>query len=102
LRAQDLHARSTLHTYTYWGKQKRDHQQLSPVCHQVSTGGHREFLMLSAESVVLGDVPLIEFFVVVVHGQVRPQLHPLLRPLLPVCPSVVQPNSTFAIQQKRN
>jgi hypothetical protein len=44
------------------------------------------------ESVVLRHAPVPWL---VIHGHVRPQPIPLLRPLLGVLPSVVQPNSTF-------
>lgn len=37
----------------------------------------------------------------VVHGHVRPQPIPLLRPLLGVLPSVMQPDSTLPIQKEK-
>lgn len=50
------------------------------------------------ESVVLGHAAVPWS---VVHGHVRPQLIPLLRPLLRVLPSVMQPNSTFRTEEEK-
>jgi hypothetical protein len=54
--------------------------------------------ILLAESVVLGHAAVPWG---VVHGHVWSQLIPLLRPLLRVLPSVMEPNSTFRTEMKR-